>query len=111
MFEELKWNDTVSDPRLPKCNIFWIRWNGFWFRELRRRVCGRPGVGLGWKALFWLPARNANAFTAFIGPFFVGWRRPWLAGPARFEIERLDRIAAINHEDASGLTHEIHLHP
>ena len=91
----MNWNDPVYHPSLPKANLIWLRWHWFWFRNLRSKLRGEQ-PRLPWKLLFWLPHRYANAFGLYIGPVHIVWRRPWLAGPARFELERLDRIEALN---------------
>lgn len=89
----MKWDDFVYDPRLPKADLIWFRWHWFWFGKFWNKALGRD-PRLPWKLLLWLPWRLANAWAVYIGPVQIGWRRPWLAGPARFEIERLDRARA-----------------
>jgi hypothetical protein len=98
----MKWNDTVYDPRLPKANLIWIKWHWFWFRRIWDKALGRPPRVM-WKSLFWLPTRYANAWAVYIGPLNIGWRRPWLAGPAGFELERLARIEAFRAMKAGSL--------
>lgn len=91
----MKWNDPISDPRLPKADLIWFRWHWFWFRNLWSKLQGEQ-PRLPWKLMFWLPWRMANAWAVYIGPVQIGWRRPWLAGPAGHELERLDRIESLN---------------
>ena len=90
----MKWNDPIYDPRLPKANLIHFQWGWHWFRLVYDKVLGKSRFM--WKSLFWLPHRYANAFGIYLGPIHVVWRRPWLAGPAGFELERLDRIEALN---------------
>ena len=91
----MKRNDFVYDPRLPKADLFWFRLHWFWFSNLWSKALGRR-PRIPWKLLFWLPWRMANAWAVYAGPVEIGWRRPWLAGPAGHELERLDRIEALN---------------
>lgn len=91
----MKWNDPIYDPRLPKANLIHIQWGWHWFRSIYDKALGRTPRFM-WRSLFWLPHRYANAFGIYIGPVHIVWRRPWLAGPAGFELERLDRIEAIS---------------
>ena len=97
----MRWKDFVYDPRLPKADLIWFRWHWFWFGKFWNKALGRD-PRLPWKLLFWLPWRMANAWAVYIGPVQIGWRRPWLAGPARFEIERMDRAAAPQGEVSHG---------
>ena len=76
--------DFVYDPRLPKADLIWFRWHWFWFGKLWNKALGRD-PRLPWKLLFWLPWRMANAWAVYIGPVQIGWRRPWLAGPAEVQ--------------------------
>jgi hypothetical protein len=86
-----KWNDFVFDPRLPQAALIQVQWHWYWFPGIWDRAFGR-GPRFLWKSAFWMPSRYANAFSLGIGPLFIVWRRPWLAGPAAFELERLERI-------------------
>lgn len=65
---------TVNDPRLPKAQLIWCRWQWFWFRNRDYKF---------------MKTRGANFFECWIGPVNIGWRRPWLEGPARVHLETL----------------------
>ena len=70
--------ETVQDSRLPKSPLFWIKWQGFWFRHVA------DSIGLErrlWPRI-WMTMRGANFWQAWMGPVHFGWRRPWLKGPA-----------------------------
>ena len=55
---------------LPKSNLFWIK--------LRRERIRNPSYTVRFAKF-----RIANAMFVWIGPVEIGWRMPWLEGPAR----------------------------
>ncbi len=70
--------ETIKNKRLQKSKMLWIKWHWWWFRQLRDSVHMERRY---WPA-FIMTMRGANFFELWIGPLNIGWRMPWLRGPA-----------------------------
>ena len=76
--------ETIKDTRLPKAPLIWVKWQGWWFGQLRDAL----HMERRYWPVFCMTTRGANFWQAWLGPVQFGWRRPWLRGPAELHIKQ-----------------------